>query len=399
MPGLNRRQFLAAGAFTTAAPVLVSAEESVVKIGAVVPRQGAFALYGDAAALGAKVALEMVGNKVLGRPVELVIYDDPNPQDVVQNVRKLIEVDKVCAVLGGINSASGLAIASFGAQAKIPTIIPQATVRSITGKDCDPYVFRVNAFTDVYSRMVAKHLLLFGKNWYFLVGAYAYGEEVYRLMKMAVEAAGGRDVGMDATPMGTTDFSSLILKIRQAKPDVIVLGIAGLDLTSFLKQYVEFGLKMPLGGVALADEELWALQSSPPQLLTGKMWHFNNPANTPEERALNESAVKAVGHPATQGCVAGWVSMRMLLAGIENAKSLEPRALLRGLETARPSGVRGYFREWDHQLIWQPVVCQVREKITDRYDPVTVVGKPLTQAELEALYGTKESSACRMKQA
>jgi branched-chain amino acid transport system substrate-binding protein len=399
MSRMTRRHFVASAAAITAAPSLALAQSGPVRIGAVFPRQGAFALHGEAAALGAKIALDMAGNKVMGRPVELVVYDDPNPLGAQQNIRKLLQEDKVCAIMGGMNSASGLAIAAAGAQAKVPTIVPQATVRDITGKDCDRHVFRTNAFTGAYTRVLARHLLPLGKNWYFLVGAYAYGEEVHQLMKQEVEAAGGKDVGLDATPLGTTDFSSHILKIRQAMPDVIVLGIAGLDLAAFLKQYEEFGLRTPLAAVALGDEELWALQSSPPKLLTGKFWHFTNPVNTPEERALNDAVMKATGHPATLGAVTSWVSTRMLLAGIEHARSLEPGAIVRGLEVARPSGVRGHYREWDHQMIWQPLVVQVREKITNKYDPLVLIGNPLPGPEVEALYGTKQSTACRMRQA
>src|SRR5690349_3069680 len=103
---LNRRRFLAGSAAAAAMPRLALAQATPVRLGAVYPRQGAFALHGEAAALGARIALDMVGNKVLGRPVELVVYDDPNPLGAQQNLRKLIQEDKVCAVMGGMNSAS-----------------------------------------------------------------------------------------------------------------------------------------------------------------------------------------------------------------------------------------------------------------------------------------------------
>jgi branched-chain amino acid transport system substrate-binding protein len=311
---------------------LVIAADMPVRIGAVLPRQGGFALQGEASALGIKIALGMANDQVLGRPAELIIYDDPTPMDAQTNMRKLIEEQKVCAILGGTNSASGLAIASLGGEMKVPTIITAAGVREITGKNCNPYVFRTNAYNSIYTTLVSKHLLPLGKRWYFVVGAYAYGLEVYRLVKIEVESAGGADLGMDATPIGTTDFSSIILKIRQAKPDVIVLGIAALDLASFLKQFQEYGMQIPLAGVAIGDEELWTLESSPKSMLLGKYWQYNNPANTMEEVQLNDAVIKATGHPASQSCAAGWVSMRMLLAGIENAKSLEPLAIVRGLE-------------------------------------------------------------------
>ncbi len=392
---LNRRAFIAASAATLAAPSIGLAQNEPIRLGAVFAQQGAFSLFGEAASLGARIALDMANNTVLGRPVELTLYDDPNPLVAQQNVTKLIEQDKVCAVLGGLASASAMAIASLGTQAKVPTIIPMATVREVTGSACSPYVFRVNAFTGIYTKMASQDFLSIGKKWYFLVGAYAYGQEVYNLMKSEVEAGGGTDVGMDATAIGTTDFSSIILKIRQAKPDLVVLGIAGQDLAAFLKQYGEFGMDIPLGGVAITDEDMWAMPTNPPRLRTGKFWHFNDPRNTPEEMAVVEAAMKETGHPATQACIAGWISMKMLLAALEIAKSTEAGAIIKGLEAARPAGVRGHFREWDHQMLWQPIICEARKTITDKYDPVVVV-EGGTALDLDALYGTQADSECKM---
>jgi branched-chain amino acid transport system substrate-binding protein len=58
--------------------------------------------------------------------------------------------------------------------------------------------------------------------------------------------------------------------------------------------------------------------------------------------------------------------------------------------------VPGYFREWDHQFINRLVMSQVRETVTDKYDPVRIVGKPMSRIELEALYGTKEEIGCTL---
>lgn len=397
MNKLNRRNVLAAGAAMLAAPSIVRAQGATVKIGAITPRQGPWAVHGEAATLAMKIALDQVGNKAMGRPIEVITYDDPNPLGAQQNMRKLIQEDKVHAVIGGWNSATALAMASVSAQTKMPTVITAGTAKDITGKSCDPYVFRVNSLPNVYAKLLARELLPVGKRWYFLVGAFAYGQEAYQMMKAEVEAAGGKDVGMDATPVGTSDFSAIILKIRQAKPDVIVLGIAGDDQVSFLKQYDEFGLRgrIPLASLVVADEDLWA-QTNPTGIM-GKFWHFNNPANTPAEKTLNDAVMKATGHPASQTAAIAWVATRMLVGGLDRAKSLEPAAIVRGIEAARVEGVPGYFREWDHQLVWQPVVGRMRDKVTNKYDPMEIVSKPLNPAEVESLYGSKEESACKMK--
>ena len=399
MPELNRRGVLravAAGAAALGAPALLHAQGAPIRIGSVLARQGPFALQGEAATLGIRIALEQAGHRALGRPVELVAYDEPNPLGAQQNMQKLIQEDKVVAVIGGSNSATGLAMASTAAQARMPTIISAALAREITGKNCSPYVFRVNAPPNVYAKLLARQLLPIGKKWYFLVGAYAYGQEAYQMLKGELLAAGGTDAGMDAAAVGTTDFSSIILKIRQARPDVIVLGIAGTDLTSFLKQYDEFGLrgKIPVASLTVGDEELWA-QSNPTGIM-GKFWHYTNPANSSQEKALNEAVLKAKGHPASQSTAQGWVAGRMVLAAIEKEKSVEPAALVRGLESVRPEGVPGHFRAWDHQFITPLVMAQVREKAADKYDLLSIVGKPMNPAEVEAMFGTRQESQCTM---
>lgn len=398
---IDRRRALqgaGAAALALAVPGLAAAQSGSgpIKIGTLLPRQGPFALQGEATSLGVKVALDQVDNKVLGRPIHLIAYDEPNPLGAQQNMQKLIDEDHVVAVIGGSNSATGLAIASVAATAKTPTIISAALAREITGKNCNRYVFRNNAPPPVYARLLARQLLPIGKRWYFLVGAYAYGQEAYQMLKSELVAAGGQDLGMDAAAVGTTDFSSIILKIRQAKPDVVVLGIAGTDLAAFLKQYNEFGLrdKIPLASLTVADEELWAQTGI--SGIMGKYWHFNNADNSPAEMAFNAAVQKATGHPASASCAQGWVCMRMLLAAIEKEKSTEPAAIVRGLETVKPDGVPGYFRDWDHQFITRLVVAQVRDKVTDKYDPVRILNTGMSMADFAALYGTREEIGCTM---
>jgi branched-chain amino acid transport system substrate-binding protein len=401
MSGISRRKVLGGGAIALAAPSIVLADEAPVKIGAILPRQGPFALHGEAATEGIKIAIDQVGNKVQGRPVQMVIYDDPSPSDAQQNMRKLIEVDKVSAVIGGNNTATGLAMASLAVSSKVPTVLTVPIVRDITGKDCDSHVFRIQAPTDVYARLLEPHLLPFGKKWYFIVGAYAYGLEAYKVMKARVEGASGSDAGMDATPVGTTDFSSYILKIRQAKPDLIVLAIAGNDLAAFLKQYYEFGMRIPVACHTVGDEDLWGQTwpKSHPPIVVAKFWHYNNPSNSPVENDFNSRYTKSKGHPASQAGAMAWTGMRLLLAGLEKAASTDALGIVRGLETARVDGVPGYFRDFDHQMIFPLVVAKVRDTVLDQYDVLEVLGKPMPPAELEAWHGSSQESACKMNAA
>ena len=75
-------------------------------------------------------------------------------------------------------------------------------------------------------------------------------------------------------PLNTADFSSFILKIRQAKPDVVVGGLSAGDLSTFLKQWNELGMKgkIPFVEIAIGDTDIWAVG---PEAATGtftKLW-------------------------------------------------------------------------------------------------------------------------------
>ena len=71
---------------------------------------------------------------------------------------------------------------------------------------------------------------------------------------------GGKVLGFDQAPLGTTDYSSYVLKIRQANTKVIFVGLGGTDLTNFLKQLHDVGLtdKVKISSPIVNDSDLWA---------------------------------------------------------------------------------------------------------------------------------------------
>ena len=89
--------------------------------------------------------------------------------------------------------------------------------------------------------------LIDGAEWYFLTADYAFGHDLYRVSSRFLEENGGIILGNDMVPTNTLDYSSYILKIRQADPDFIYINLAGVDQTTFLKQYREYGLRLSAG--------------------------------------------------------------------------------------------------------------------------------------------------------
>ncbi|OWW19541.1 ABC transporter substrate-binding protein [Noviherbaspirillum denitrificans] len=393
------------GTLALGAPAILRAQTSqTTKIGLVFAKQGVWTAQGEHLATGIKMALDQAGGTILGKKVELVWYDEPNPQSAQQNMQKLIDSDKVVAVIGGTNSATSLAMASVARRSKVPYIAPNAASRDITGKECNPYTFRVLTTTPVAARALAPSLLGVGKKWYFMCANYAYGQDVYASMKAMLNEAGGTEVGNDATPLGTTDFSSFILKIRQAKPDVVVLGLPGGDLSNFLKQYNEMGMKgrIPVACPIIGDSDLWDLTPEVATGYYGKPWHFSSSDNPAADKAFVKDYIAKHGKPPADKVWLGWFSMRSLMAGIEQAKSVKGNDIVGGLELARlqDGAVPAYYRSWDHQMLRRCMVFKVKDKITDKWDWLDAIAQePKVPSELDKLFGNQGEIGCKMESA
>ncbi|CAO3441148.1 ABC transporter substrate-binding protein [Azospirillum endophyticum] len=390
-------------ALSVGSPFILSARGEVpTKIGLVFAKQGTWTEQGELLVNGANIALEQAKGQVLGRPVQLVWYDEPSPQAAQQNLQKLAEEEKVIAALGGTNSGTALAMSAVAKRVKIPFITPNAAAREITGKECNPYTFRVLTTTSVASRAMGPYLASLGKKWYFICASYAYGQDVYTEMKKQLEEAGGTEVGSDKTPLGTADFSSFLLKIRQAKPDVIIAGLPGGDLSAFLKQFSDMGLKgkIPVACPIIGDSDLWSIGQDAATGIYGKPWHFSDPNNTAADKSFIDAYQAKYKKPPADKAWLGWFSMRSLLLGIEQAKATDAAAIVRGLETARfeDGAIPAYYREWDHQMLRRSLVLKVKDKISDKWDWLDVLKvTPERAADLEPQFGTKDEVGCRME--
>lgn len=378
------------------------ASSAPIKVGVVSAKQGVFAEPGTAAANGARLALEQAGGKALGRPVELLWYDEPNPQAAQQNMSKLIDEDKVAIVVGGSNSASALAMASVAKRAKVPLIVTAGAAREITGKECNRYTFRTQLTVPVGARALAPVLLEQGKKWYFLSASYALGQDIYGSMKGALQQAGGEELGYDPVPVGTTDFSSYLLKVRQSKPTAIVAGMGGNDLNNLLKQMAEYGMKdrIAVASTVVTDLAMWSVGSEAATGIYAKHWHYADPSNSAEEKQFVAAWQGKHGKPPAVEAWQGWMSMRMALAAIEQAKSTSGPAVVKALESLKLSGstLPAYYREWDHQFVHPVLVVKGRAPAaSDKWNMFEVVRKvPANAADLDALYGSKAEVGCTL---
>lgn len=370
-----------------------------IRIGLVIAKQGPFAQQGADLAAGAKLAFEDASSRILGQPAELVWLDEANPQGAVQSMTKLIDEQKVAAVLGGTNSATSLALGPLALRSRVPFISVNGVAREITGKDCNPFMFRMPPSIPVYARAMAPYMLEMGKRWYFIAGAFAMGEDVIASYSDILREAGGTVVGVDRVPVATTDYSSFVLKARAAKPDIVISGAPNVE--PILKQFRELGLtgKIPVAGPAVSDTDLWSARPDALMGIYGKSWYYNDPANSPEEKAFTAAYIKREGRPPSDRVFYGWHGMRLLIAAIETAKSAQPAVVAQALESMRlkDGNLPLSFRQWDHQLTRRVVVAMARPNPADKWDILDVKPSRVTDAAaLDRMYGDKAEVGCSM---
>jgi branched-chain amino acid transport system substrate-binding protein len=405
-PTTTRRRALLGAASVAAAPLAMpfirnAAAAEPIRIGLLLAKQGSIVEQVEYLQQGTFMALDDINKTILGRPAEIIWEDEPSPQGAAQNAQKLIQEQKVVALLGGALSSSALAEEAVAGRLKIPFFINNAAAREITGTSCNRYTFRLNPPVPVQARAMLDYLRNIGKRWYFLTASYAFGQDIARSFKDLLKEIGGTNVGADEVPVGTSDFSSYILKIRQAKPDLVIGGVPAGDLSNFLKQWNELGMKdkIPFTEIAIGDSDLWAVG---PQTATGiytSLWWYQDPNNNPEDKAFAAAYQKKFNRPAADKAWMGWFAARTLFQAIEAAKSTEPAAIVHAMETWR--GKDGklpvYFRPWDHQLVHRMLILGIRKQIPNKWDYFDVLASaPDSEEGLAKAFGSKEESDCKM---
>jgi branched-chain amino acid transport system substrate-binding protein len=404
---VSRRTFLtgvAIGATQITAPFVITARAvEAIKIGVLLPKSGPYAVQGETGKNGAQIAVDDFGGNVLDRPIQIVWLDESSPQSSQQNMRKLIEEEKVSAVQGGVSSGDVLAIMPVAEQAKMLLMATGPNATEITGKNCNKYTFRVDLPNKVTVQSVYPQLKERGKKWYFIVASYAWGIDAYNQMKDVLVKDGGTVLGYDQAPLGTTDFSSYILKLRQAKPDVLYVGLGGTDLTNLLKQMHEIGLtrQMALSAPIVNDSDLWATGPDAAFGTYPKLWNYTGPHLSKRSSEFADAYEKKFGAPPEVEGWQDWFGTTAILTAIKETKSTDSARLVAFLEQHKFDGYKDApigFRNFDHQLVQPLLVATVKDKITDKYDYFNIDNQyPKDLNELDSAYGSQADIGCQFK--
>ena len=253
-----------------------------------------------------------------------------------------------------------LATGEVSNQAGILHIVTGGHTDAVTGADCHWNVFRVCNTTRMQTNAVSKTLFTkYGKKWYFLTPDYAFGHTLQQGFEASLKKFGGTEVGASLTPLGTTDYSSYLIKAQAADPDVIIFLQAGQDAVNALKQAVQFGLDKKYH-IAGAQQELEVLEGLPPDARIGTWvfeWYWKQP-NVPHINEFVAAIRKRNGGKVpTARHWFGYVSTWTCAHAANGTKSLDASKMAKFLQNWKlPPEIalmpnQPFYREGDNQLM------------------------------------------------
>lgn len=264
-----------------------------LKIGLIGTYSGPYADYGRQFDAGVKLYLKEHGGKIAGREVEVITKDTagPAPDAAKRIAQELVVRDKVNLLTGLDFSPNAYAVGAIATQAKIPTVVMNASSSAITTNS--PYVARVSFTVQQVSAPMAQYMLKQGvKEAYTVVADFASGVDSETAFKKAFTAGGGKVVGELRTPMANPDFSAYVQRIKDAKPQAVFFFFpSGVMPPAFLKVWkergmAEAGIKLFATGEATDDSYLEVTGDVALGLVTSHHYSFAH------KSAKNERFVK-----------------------------------------------------------------------------------------------------------
>jgi urea transport system substrate-binding protein len=353
MNQFNRRRFMktggtmmALGAASGASllPSLASAQETV-KLGLLHSLSGTIAIAEAALVEAEKMAIEEINASggVMGRKIEAVIEDGASDWPTfAEKTKKLLQRDKVAAIVGCYTSASRKAVLPVLNQMKGLLYYPTY----YEGQEQDKHV--------IYTSQEATQSVITAIEWmakeqgktFFLVGSdYIYPRTCNKIAKPTIARVGGKVVGEEYAPLGHTEFSSVINKIKAAKPDWIYSTVVGGSNVAFYKQLKAAGLdgtKQKLLSTVVSENEIDGIGKENSVGYYACMGYFQGLKNPQNERFVKALKAKygqdrVVGDPMQ--CAYNAVYLWKLAA--EKAKSFDVQKVIAassGLEFDAPEG-------------------------------------------------------------
>lgn len=331
-----------------------------VKVGILHSLSGTMAISETSVRDAELLAISEINAKggVLGKQIEVVQEDGASePQIFAERARKLIQSDKVATIFGCWTSASRKAVKPVVEETGALLWYPV----QYEGMEMSPNIMYMGAAPNQQAVPAVDFCTeKFGNN-IFLVGSdYVFPRTANKIIKAQLDFLGGSVAGEEYTPMGHTDYATIVSKIKAAKPDCIINTLNGDSNVAFFKQLTDAGITastIPVMSFSIAEEEVGGVGI---ENLKGHYvaWNYYQTTETAENDAFVAAYKKAYGDKRVTDdpIEAGYIGVYIWAMACEKAGSFDVekvKAAAKGISFNAPEGK--VTLDGDNQHIYKPV--------------------------------------------
>ncbi len=364
MSNLNRRDFIKATSATAAATTIAAPyiwpkgaqAAGTVKMGILHSLTGTIAIAEKSVVDAEMLAVEEINaaGGVNGQKIEAVVEDGASDWPTfAEKARKLIEKDKVAAVMGCYTSASRKAVLPVFEKLKGLLYYPTY----YEGLEQSPNIMYTaqEATQSVIAAMEWLHKNK-GKSYYMIGSDYIWPRTTIKIAKTTLNRLGGKLAGEGYYPLGHIEFSSEINKIKAAKPDVILNCVVGGSNVAFFKQLTAAGItgkNQTVLSLAVSEEEVSGIGAENAVGTLSCMGYFQSLKNPANEKFVKAFKAKYGANRVTGDTLdCGYNSVYLWKLAAEKAKSFDVEKVVAAssnLEINSPEG-KVKFHASNHHL-------------------------------------------------
>jgi len=255
---ITRRNFLKKAGMTTLGAgavfygpwkhnrVYASQADKPILIGLTSDASGQYANSGASDRRGMIMAMGEFNAKggVLGRKIQYIHLDtETNPATGSRVAERMITRNEVSFLIGAVSSGVANAISQVAQKYGVVYLNSNSSSPTESGKNCHRVKFVWDGNGTNFAKAAVKNAIdTFGNNWLLLTNDYVWGHNTSKATRKLAEANGAKIIDELLVPQGTRDFTSYMIKIQQAKPDVVAAAVGGDDQKVMRGQVAQLGM-------------------------------------------------------------------------------------------------------------------------------------------------------------
>lgn len=365
-----------------------------IKVGVLHSLSGTMSISEVAVKDGTLMAIEEINAKggLLGRKIVPIVEDGASDWPTfAEKSKKLIQQDKVSVVFGCWTSASRKAVLPVFEKLDHLLFYPV----QYEGLEASKNIVYTGAAPNQQIMPSVTWLLKQNKKKFYLLGSdYVFPRTANLIIKAQLKAEGGTLAGEEYTPLGHTEYSTVINKIKAAKPDVIYNTLNGDSNVAFFKQLKAAGITakdMPVMSVSIAEDELRGIGAD---IAEGHLaaWNYFMSMSTPENKVFVENYKKRYGKERVTDdpIEAGYFGVYLWAEAVKKANSTDVakvRDAVKGVSFKAPEGMVSINPVNNHT---SKIVQIGKVKKDGQFEILWSTGKPVEPEPFPALVSDKK---------